>query len=185
MKLSQLRRLAKPSLGRVAGKALFTIGLRGANPVKGVSDMVGQLNPAKAVQNVAGNLDFKKKIKNKFVNVDLFFDGKKVMNAVDKAARNALSRFGAFVRQRARSLIRSRKRASLPGEPPSSHTGYLKNNIFFSYEPASQSVVIGPVPIGGGHWRARRVGTRRKADRPGRAAILYACRPAPVHAACL
>jgi ribosomal 50S subunit-associated protein YjgA (DUF615 family) len=73
-----------------------------------------------------------------------FFDRKIVIDAMDRAARNVLSKFGAFVRQRAKSSIRQRKRASDPGKPPSSHTGVLKDFIFFGYEADRQSVVIGP-----------------------------------------
>ena len=75
----------------------------------------------------------------------LFFDRARVTNAVDRTTRKNLSRFGAFVRKRARSSIRKRRRISNPGQPPSSHTGLLKRNIFFVYEPARRSVVIGPV----------------------------------------
>jgi hypothetical protein len=63
---------------------------------------------------------------------------------VDKATRTRLSRFGAFVRTAARSSIRRRKASSKPGQPPSSHTGLLKQHIYFIYEPNNRSVVIGP-----------------------------------------
>ena len=78
----------------------------------------------------------------------MFFDRKVVTNAVDRAARRVLSRFGAFVRRGARSSIRKRKRVAEPGMPPSSHTGLLKRNIFFLYEPHHSSVVIGPTLLG-------------------------------------
>ena len=74
----------------------------------------------------------------------LFFDRARVINAVDRTTRRNLSRFGAFVRQRARSSIRTRKRISEPGQPPTNRTGLLKRNIFFVYEPGRRSVVIGP-----------------------------------------
>ena len=77
----------------------------------------------------------------------LFFDSKKVQSATTKAERRVLSRFGAYVRRSARSSIRRRKRASAPGQPPSSHTGLLKRFIFFAYEPRRRSVVIGPVRL--------------------------------------
>jgi len=73
-----------------------------------------------------------------------FFDRAKVVRAMDSATRRNLSKIGAFVRTRARSIIRTRKRVSDPGEPPSSHTGILKALIFFAYEPARKNVVIGP-----------------------------------------
>jgi hypothetical protein len=73
-----------------------------------------------------------------------FFDRQRVISAVDKGVRNVLSRFGAFVRTRARSSIRSRKGVSAPGSPPSSHTGILKRFLYFAYDPTARSVVIGP-----------------------------------------
>jgi len=77
----------------------------------------------------------------------LFFDTAKVRRAVDAATRRVLSKFGAFVRQRARTSIRHRRAVSQPGAPPSSHTGMLRRRIYHAYDPARQSVVIGPVPL--------------------------------------
>ena len=79
----------------------------------------------------------------------MFFDRKPVIDAVDKATRRVLSRFGAFVRQTAKKSIRSRQKTSEPGKPPSSHSGLLKRFIFFGYSPARRSVVIGPERLGG------------------------------------
>ncbi len=79
----------------------------------------------------------------------LFFDSPKVLKAVDKTTRRVLSRFGAFVRRRARGSIRKRKKTSAPGRPPTSQTGTLKRFIFFSYEPNRKSVVIGPMRLTG------------------------------------
>ena len=64
-----------------------------------------------------------------------FFDRQRVMSG-DRATRKVFSKFGAFVRQTARSSIRKRKSISEPGQPPSSHTGLLKRNIFFVFAPA-------------------------------------------------
>ena len=80
----------------------------------------------------------------------LFFDRTAVTNAVDRAERRVLSRFGAFVRRGARSSIRRRKSVSQPGSPPSSHTGLLKRNIFFVYERQRSNVVIGPILLNKG-----------------------------------
>lgn len=77
----------------------------------------------------------------------VFFDSKKVKSSVDKTTRAVLSRFGAFVRRTARGSIRSRKRPSRPGRPPSNRTGLLKRFIFFGYETDSKSVVIGPAKL--------------------------------------
>lgn len=76
-----------------------------------------------------------------------FFDKKKVLLAVGKARVQALSKAGAFVRTRARSSIRKRKKVSAPGKPPSSHKGLLKQFLFFAYDEGSKSVVIGPARI--------------------------------------
>lgn len=76
----------------------------------------------------------------------MFFDRRPIISAKDRATRRVLSRFGAYVRTRARSSIRKRKRASAPGQPPSSHTGLLKK-IYFGYDPGPQSVVIGPIKL--------------------------------------
>lgn len=73
-----------------------------------------------------------------------FFEPARVMRAARQAVKLTLSRFGAFVRTRAKSSIRKRKRVSAPGQPPSSHTGVLKKFIFFAYERERQNVVIGP-----------------------------------------
>jgi len=73
----------------------------------------------------------------------LFFDRSPVMKSTDRATRKVLSKFGAFVRQTARSSIRKRKSSSRPGQPPTNKTGLLKKFIFFGYSPESRSVVIG------------------------------------------
>lgn len=73
-----------------------------------------------------------------------FFDRIAVTDAVDRATLGVLSKFGSFVRRRARSLIRKRKKTSDPGKPPSSHVGLLRDLIFFSYDASAKSVVIGP-----------------------------------------
>lgn len=86
-------------------------------------------------------------LRMKTVSVDMFFDRAKVVRAVDKATRVVLSKAGAFVRTAARSSIRSRKRSSQPGEPPSSHSGLLKRLILFGYDRRRQTVVIGPMKL--------------------------------------
>ena len=76
----------------------------------------------------------------------LFFDSAKVMREADRKTRKALSKAGAFIRQRAKTSIRKRKKTSAPGKPPSSHTGLMRK-IFFSYGPDTQSVIIGPMKL--------------------------------------
>ena len=73
-----------------------------------------------------------------------FFDRQKILDSVDAATRRVLSKFGAFVRTRARTSIRKRKGTSAPGSQPYSHVGTLRELIFFSYDREAQSVVIGP-----------------------------------------
>ncbi|HOD83934.1 MAG TPA: hypothetical protein PKG77_21130 [Phycisphaerae bacterium] len=106
----------------------------------------------------------------------LFFDKKAVRDKVDAGTRRVLSKFGAFVRRTARGSIRKRKKPSPPGTPPNSHVGLLKKFIFFGYEPAKRSVVIGPVRLSqkgrgeaphlleyGGTGTVERKGKRRRA----------------------
>jgi hypothetical protein len=103
----------------------------------------------------------------------MFFDARPVLDAADRAARKVLSRFGAFVRRRAKSSIKKApkkaktalKRGLLlsgegqfisgPGQPPVGHVGTLRDAILFSYDPGNKSVVIGPVPFQGSGRGAR------------------------------
>lgn len=73
-----------------------------------------------------------------------FFDQPAVIKALDAATRRAFSKYGAFVRQRAKTSIRSRQGISRPGQPPFSHAGHLKRLIFFAFDANTKSVVIGP-----------------------------------------
>jgi len=88
----------------------------------------------------------------------MFFDAPAIMRAVDAATRKVLSRFGAFVRTAAqssmlrhpvrkgfgaKSKVSDRAGVSKPGEPPFPHTGLLVKNIYFGYDRAQRSVVIG------------------------------------------
>ncbi|MEI8197013.1 MAG: hypothetical protein WCI73_14030, partial [Phycisphaerae bacterium] len=57
----------------------------------------------------------------------------------------ALSMLGAYVRQRAQSSMPFRRKPSAPGQPPSSHTGLLRQFLWFAYDDTTDSVVIGPV----------------------------------------
>jgi len=97
-----------------------------------------------------------------------FFDRQKVMAAVDRATRKALSKAGAFVRQRAKTSIRYREAPSQPGLPPSAHrtvgsvrkksgkvvtkkqlVSPLREFMFFSYDRATRTVVVGPALLSG------------------------------------
>lgn len=76
-----------------------------------------------------------------------FFDRQAVLGAMGKAERGVLSKFGAFVRQRAKTSMWKRKEASKPGQPPSRHLGLLGKFLFFVFESARHSVVIGPADL--------------------------------------
>lgn len=110
-----------------------------------------------------------------------FFDRAAVVNATTQAERRVLSRFGAFVRQRAKTSIRPRADPSPPGSPPSSHVGLLRRHLYFAWDPRQRSVVIGPVALNqrqggvpalleyGGIAIRERFGRRRR--------VVYAPRP--------
>ena len=80
-----------------------------------------------------------------------FFDSAAVMRDVAPKRRKFLSRFGAFVRTRARSLLNKSGgksgKTSAPGQPPRKQVGTLRRNIFFAYERSTDNVVIGPVEL--------------------------------------
>lgn len=76
-----------------------------------------------------------------------FFDADAVLKRMDRATARALSKFGSFVRTRARTSIKKRKGISAPGSPPSSHTGLLRKWILFAAEPQRKNVVIGPIKL--------------------------------------
>lgn len=76
-----------------------------------------------------------------------FFDKPAVLRAVNKAQRKVLSRFGAFVRTRAKTSIRKRKGTSPAGSPPFSHEGSLRKFILFAYDAETKAVVIGPARL--------------------------------------
>src|SRR5574343_208374 len=81
---------------------------------------------------------------------DMFFDRQKVIDEVSAENRRKLSKAGAFVRTRARSKLRRRKKASAPGQPPSVHSRDSRATlkfILFGLSEDKQSVVIGPVGL--------------------------------------
>jgi hypothetical protein len=93
-----------------------------------------------------------------------FFDKKAVTDKVDATERRLLSRVGAFVRRKAKSSLKYGKGTSSPGQPPVVHRSIgftrtktdkhgvtkkqllspLRELMFFAYDSASNSVVIGP-----------------------------------------
>lgn len=109
---------------------------------------------------------------------DMFFDRAAVIDRVGVARVKVLSKIGAFVRRRARSSMRRRKKASAPGKPPSVHAGQLKDMLYFGYDPGTESVVVGPVRFAkgeapalneyGGQAQRRRFGVVRTVTYPAR-----------------
>jgi len=109
-----------------------------------------------------------------------FFDRSAVTKQVDAGLKRMLAKFGAFVRQRARTSIRTRKAPSRPGQPPSSHVGTLKRLIYFGYDTAARSVVIGPVlggPASGAPRRLEEGGVGNLKRLTGNRPAHYAARP--------
>jgi hypothetical protein len=80
-----------------------------------------------------------------------FFDRQIVIDAVGKATAQNMSRAGSFIQRAARSSLRRRKSPSAPGQPPSVHTNdraATLKNIWFTFDPANTSVVVGPLKLG-------------------------------------
>lgn len=89
---------------------------------------------------------------NRF-NTSYFFDKTRVRDFLDKKTRKALIRFGSFTRRSAQFSMRNagkgKANSAKPGEPPRAHGNKeLKRFIFFSYDPAKKSVVVGPIRFG-------------------------------------
>jgi hypothetical protein len=74
----------------------------------------------------------------------MFFDRKKVTDAMDRKSKKCLSSAGAFGRTFMKRGMRKRKGVSAVGAFPSSHSGELRDLIYFVYDAASKGVVIGP-----------------------------------------
>ncbi len=98
-----------------------------------------------------------------------FFNTVAVTSKVPPAIRKALSKFGAFTRRTAKSSLKYGDKPSRPGKPPTVHRSKaftrktkskgrvkqqpaspLRELIFFGYDEAKRSVVIGPA-LGGSH----------------------------------
>lgn len=79
---------------------------------------------------------------------DFFFDRKVVQRSINKQKLRSISRSLSFVRTRARSLLRRRKRVSQPGSPPSVHSSNLGlKTILFAYDIRTESGIVGPVKL--------------------------------------
>lgn len=80
----------------------------------------------------------------------LFFDRQKIVKAIGRAKVAVGARAGGLVRTIARRSMRRRKKSSPAGSPPSVHAGQLRDLLFFGYDTATGSTVVGPVPFKAG-----------------------------------
>lgn len=79
-----------------------------------------------------------------------FFDRDRIVDAIAKSNRVALSRAGSEVRTVARGSMKRQKGAALPGQPPAVHEGQLRRFLFFAYDESSKSVIVGSAKLGKG-----------------------------------
>jgi len=73
-----------------------------------------------------------------------FFHARKILDPEERARHRYLSKAGAFVRRDAKGLIRKAKSPSKAPAPPHSHTGQLRNRIFFAEDASTGHMLIGP-----------------------------------------
>lgn len=100
---------------------------------------------------------------------NLFFDRQRVIKAIKDGTKSALSKAGAFVMVRARTITGRRgskkKRTAPRGAPPYQHSSELHRLIFFAYDESRKAVDVGPVRFGKGEAPAllefARTATRR------------------------
>jgi hypothetical protein len=81
-----------------------------------------------------------------------FFTDKEVYKHATKKTKAVLSKIGAFTRRTAKQLIKKVNKKgtpSKPGQPPKDRGGPLKKMLYFFFDLASLSVVIGPAKLRG------------------------------------
>ena len=86
-------------------------------------------------------------IRPRMVFHGVFFNDSRLVRSIARAEREVLSKAGAFMMTTARGLIKSRKSISRPGQPPNSHRGTLKRNIYFGYDLSTRTVVVGAAKL--------------------------------------
>ena len=93
---------------------------------------------------------------------DMFFDRERVLKQIRQEDARRLSKAGAYIRQRAITSMRRRKRSARPGSPPSVHSRDAfasLRNILFALSSDWESVVIGPRGIPSMRLRGASVAT--------------------------
>jgi hypothetical protein len=84
-----------------------------------------------------------------FAAKDWFFDRAEVLRRVGEKRNKALLVAGAFIRRKARDLLRKGKKSAQAGKPPKIHSDQEPNlkTILFALDPATDSMVVGPVKL--------------------------------------
>lgn len=88
---------------------------------------------------------------------DAFFDRQKVLDVQRRENLKRLAKAGAFIRTRARSKLRRRKKPAKPGQAPSVHSRDARATlkfILFGLGDDDNSVLIGPVALSGSRLKA-------------------------------
>jgi len=75
-----------------------------------------------------------------------FAETKRALAWFDAQARKSLYMQAGYIRKAARNSMKAGKRGkpSAPGQPPHAITRLLKDFLFFSWDPGTKSMVIGP-----------------------------------------
>lgn len=95
-----------------------------------------------------------------------------IIRIAKKKNIETLGQAGAFVRSVIRYSIRRSKRPALPGQPPRTRRGAMRQAIMFSVEKDRERVLIGPaasrigVGVGGAHEFGGRFRGRSYPERP-------------------
>lgn len=76
---------------------------------------------------------------------EMFFTTNKVQALLDRKMAKTLSKFGAVTRTTAQRSMRTRKKPSAAGTPPSSHDKKLLRKLLFFASNGRDGVVVGPV----------------------------------------
>lgn len=82
------------------------------------------------------------------VEVSQFFDRAGMQRHAGNSTVSALRQIGGRVFRTARNSIRTRKKPSAPGSPPSSHSGWYKHQIIFGFDSLNPPSVMVGVPPG-------------------------------------